>query len=359
MYEKRFKVMKNKKRRSIKAGLPPGSLIHIGKKAVDAVDISVITYDANECKEFKNISIEKAMILDSKPTYTWINVIGLDDVKVIEDIGNKFAIHPLTLEDILNTDQRPKIDFYDDYIFFILDILYYDLSNNSLDIDQLSVILKNDLLITFEEKSNSLLNPLRERIKFINSPIRKQSIDYLMYSVLDTVVDSYFSLLEKIGDQIEYVEDLLIKEPNRSNLQAAVNLRNQVRIARKTLWPVREVVASLDRNGSSLVRQTTHIYLRDVYDHVVQIMDNIGNYMDIMAEMMDLYLSGVGNRTNQSMKLLTFVATIFIPLTFVTGIYGMNFEKMPGLEWEWGFPITMVVMGLIAVIMIFFFKKTL
>jgi len=345
------------KRVSRKIGLSPGTLVHIGKKKIEKVRIRLIDYDEAQLQEKEAKTIEECFPFKDLPTVTWINIDGLHDIKVMEKIGKHFDLHPLVLEDILNTEQRPKIEDFDDYIFVVLKMLHFDESEQEVRAEQISIILGSNFVISFQERVGDIFNPLRERIRNAKGRVRKMGPDYLAYALIDAIVDNYFIVLEKLGEKIEGMEDELVTNPTPETLQTLHNLKREMIFLRKSVWPLREVVSRLERGESSLIKDATGIYLRDVYDHTIQVIDTIETFRDMLSGMLDIYLSSVSNRMNEVMKVLTIFATIFIPLTFIAGLYGMNFRFMPELEWHWGYPAVVVLMVAVGISLLFYFRK--
>src|SRR5659263_273275 len=352
-----MKIKKMHKKRSIKTGLPPGSLIHIGEKKAESVRISILDYDENQFQEKETKTIEECFPFKDKPTTTWINIDGLHQVDIIEKIGKKFDFHPLLLEDILNTEQRPKIEDFETHIYIVLKMLYYDEKTNEITSEQISIIFGHNFVISFQEKEGDIFDPIIERIRTGKGRIRKMGADYLAYSLMDGIVDSYFIILEKLGENIEDVEETMITDPKPETLRGIHSLKRKMISLRKSVWPLREVLSALERSESSLIREPTRIYLKDVYDHTIQVIDTVETYRDVLSGMLDVYLSSISNKMNEIMKVLTIIATIFIPLTFIAGVYGMNFEFMPELGWRWGYPAIWVVMISVGILMLVYFRK--
>lgn len=344
-------------KRSKKAGLPPGSLVHIGKEKTEKVRITLMDYNEKQYQEKEVATVEECFPFKDTPTVTWINIDGIHDEAVIEKIGTHFGVHPLILEDIMNTTQRPKMEDFGDYVFLVLKMFNYDEKNNEENIEQMSLILGRNFVISFQEKQGDAFDPVRERIRKGNSRLRKTGSDYLAYALIDAIVDSYFFILEKLGERIEFTEDELVSDPRPATLQEIHNLKREMIFLRKSVWPLREVISGLERAESSLIQKSTGIFIRDVYDHIIQVIDNIETYRDMLSGMLDIYLSSVSNRMNEVMKVLTIIATIFIPLTFLAGVYGMNFKFMPELGWRWGYFAIWVVMVVVAVFMLVHFKR--
>jgi len=343
--------------RSRKFSLPPGTMVHIGEKTTQAAKITVMEYDEAGCREKEAPTIEAALPLKGKPTKTWINVSGLNHLEVIENVGRQFNLHPLVLEDIVNTEQRPKIEDFGDYLFIVLKLVSYDDKRGELKMDQISLILLENAVISFTENDQEFFNPVRERIKNGKGRIRKMGVDYLTYVLIDIVVDHYFLVLENLGERIEFLEEELIKTPASQTLQMIHQLKRDMIFVRKSIWPIREVVNGLERSGTDLIEDAVLFYLRDVYDHAVQIIDTIETLRDMLSGMLDIYLSSISNRINEVMKVLTIIATIFIPLTFIAGVYGMNFKHMPELEWRYGYFVVVSGMMIIGIVMLLSFKR--
>jgi len=344
------------KKTSRKTGLSPGTLIHIGDQKVEKTNITLIDYDEAHLEERELPIIAEHLPLRDQSTVTWINVDGLHEVDVIAKLGGLFNLHPLTQEDILNTGQRPKSEAYDDYIFVVFKMLYYN-SGNEICCEQVSLVLGSSFLISFQEATGDVFDTVRDRIRKSKGRIRKAGPDYLAYALIDAVVDHYFLVLEKIGERVESLEEELVTNPNPETLQTIHHLKRELIFLRKSVWPMRELIGGLERGESSLVGEKTTVFLRDVYDHTIQVIDTVETLRDIVSGMLDVYLSSLSNKMNEVMKVLTIIATIFIPLTFIAGIYGMNFEFMPELKWHWGYPIVWVIIIAIAVIMLFYFRR--
>jgi magnesium transporter len=289
---------------------------------------------------------------------TWINIDCLHLVDILEKLGACYGFHPLVLEDILS-DQRPKVEDYDDYIFIVLKMLYYkkESGEESIKSDQLSLILGPNFVVSFTEKEADVFKPLRDRLRTGKGRIRKLGADYLAYSMIDAVVDQYFVVLEKLGEKFEDLEDQIVVNPEPTSLSTIYNMKRDMLFLRKSVWPLREAISSLQRLDSPLISESTKIYLRDVYDHTIQVIENVETFRDMSASLLDTYLSSLSNRLNEVMKVLTVISTIFIPLTFIVGLYGMNFKNMPELESPWGYPSVIALMIIVALVMLTYFKK--
>ena len=351
------------KRISRKHGLPPGSLVHVGEKKTDKTRISVIDYDLSHFDEKEVQNIEDCFVFKDSPTISWINIDGLHEVEVIEKIGACFDVHPLVLEDILNTDHRPKLEDLDNHIFFVVKMLYFDDKTQKIQSEQISLILGKNFVLSFQESIGDVFNNVRERIRNGKGRIRKMGADYLLYTLFDAIIDNYFIILEKIGERVEGMDEDLISNPTPSTLQEIYNLKREMIYLRKSVWPLREVINSLLRDESKLVKKGTNIFIRDLYDHTIQVIDTIETYRDMVSGMIDMYMSSVSNKMNEVMKVLTIFAAIFIPLTFIAGIYGMNFDpsaspyNMPELGWVYGYPMAWIVLISVAIIMLVYFKR--
>lgn len=345
------------KRRSKKSGLPPGTLVHIGEKKAETPKITVMDYDETHFQEKEIKTIEECFIFKDKPTVTWMNVDGLHQVEILEKLGECYGLHPLVLEDILNTDQRPKMEDYGEYIYIVLKALDYNDKSNEIETEQISLILGSNFVFSFQEREGDTFDPIRDRIKTGKGRIRRMGADYLAYALLDSIIDNYFIILEKLGEKIELLEEKLVTQPAPETLRTIHHLKREMIFLRKAVWPLREVINGLERGESSLIKESTRVYLRDVYDHTIQTIDTIETHRDMVSGMLDIYLSSVSNRLNSVMKVLTIIATIFMPLTFLAGVYGMNFKYMPELGWRWGYPFIWLVMIGIGVCMLIFFRK--
>jgi magnesium transporter len=349
-----------KTRRSKKSGLPPGTLVHIGEEKTDHVRITLIRYNETELHEEEIEGLEHLEELSPERTegwVAWINMEGVHDPETIEKVGKSFAIHPLTLEDIVNTEQRPKVEEYEDYLFVVLKTFDATEHPDGPAFDQMSLVLKPNMLISFEERSDEICSIVRNRIRSGKGRLRKAGSDYLAYCLIDAVVDHYFNILEKFGEEIELLQEELITNPGKKTLQQIHQMKRQMILFRRSVWPLREAVGSLLRGESAVIEKGTLVYLRDVYDHVIHVIDSIEIYREMLGGMIDIYLSSISNRMNEIMKVLTVIATIFMPLTFIAGVYGMNFKNMPELDWPWGYPAVLLLMAAVAVYMLFYFRR--
>ncbi len=346
------------KRRIKKIGLPAGTLVYTGEKTGGKIDITLIDYDENVFEERTVQTVEECIPYRSKPTATWINVDGVHDAAMIEKLGDCFGIHRLVTEDLMSIVQRPKVEDYGDYLFIVLKMLAYDESSGNVVPEQVGLVVGRNYLLSFQEGiKGDVFHLIRERLRAGRGRIRKAGVDYLAYSLLDAIVDGYFLTLEKIGGQIDLLEEEVVSSPGGPVLEKLYRVKRELLFLHKAVWPLREVIASLARRDSAFISEATTPYLRDVYDHLIQVIDTIEIYREILTELLGTHLSAVSNRLNQIMKVLTVIATIFMPLTFLAGVYGMNFKFMPELEWKYGYLFTWIVMASIGIGMLFYFKR--
>jgi magnesium transporter len=336
--------------------LPPGIIPVRTEPSDQPVRITVIDYDATHIQEKIVENISECFPFRDTETVTWINVDGLGNPKLIEDLGKCFTIHPLILEDIFNTGQRPKMEDLDQYIYLNLNMLSYVRESKIIKIEHISIVFGKNFLISFQEDIGDIFDPVRERIRK-EGRIRKLGPDYLAYALIDSIVDNYFVVMETLEEQVEDLEEELVTDPTRESLQKINRLKKDMIFLRKSVWPLREVINNLERSESVLIKDTTTIYFRDVYDHTIQVIDTLETFRDIISGMIDIYLSGLSYKMNEIMKVLTLIATIFIPLTFVVGLYGMNFKNMPEIEWEFGYYSVLVVMAVMVIGMLTYYRK--
>ncbi len=344
-----------------KAGLPPGSLVHVGNKKEGSVAIELIDYTENHLHEKKSVKhVEECFPFKKKSSVTWINVMGLHEVDIIEKIGKQFDVHHLILEDILHTGQRPKFEDFGKYLFLVLQMIYFKNHKGKKELisEQVSFIVSNNYVITFQEDiEGDVFNVVRERLRSNKGRIRKMGNDYLAYSLIDAIVDNYFVVLEEMGNDIELLEEELLKNPTPKTMDKINEIKRQLLLIRRSIWPLREIINTLSREGSKIIRKQTMIYFRDVYDHTIQVMDTVETFREVVSGTLDIYLSSISNKMNEVMKVLTVIATIFIPLTFVTGIYGMNFEYMPELKWKGAYFVVISTLIFIGGVMMYYFRK--
>lgn len=351
-------------RRSRKAGLPPGTLVFTGEARSTPARITVFDYARTWCDERTLTKVEDVLQPSKKGGIRWIDVDGLHQTSILETIGNKYGIHRLVMEDILQIGQRPKLEDYGGYLFVVLKMLRYNSVRQAVEAEQVSLVIGKKFVLSFQEGlEGDVFEPIRHRLRNQKGHVRGLGADYLAYSLLDAIVDQYFLILEELDDRIEDVETELLAEPTRTTLDKIYRLKREMMTVRKSIWPLREVTSQLTRDESSIIKQSTRLFLRDLYDHTVAVLDTLENEREVIAGMLDIYLSSVSNRLNEVMKVLTIIATIFIPLTFIVGVYGMNFDpdsgplNMPELHWAWGYPAVMSFMAGIGLTMLYYFKK--
>ena len=348
--------MSRRRKVPIRPGLSPGTLAVNGKHTTGPVRITVIDYDADHFSEKQVADVEACFPFRDTETVTWINIDGLGNTEVIEKIGKYYHIHPLILEDILNTGQRPKMEDLDTYLYVNLTMLQLTGPAREIKGEHVSMIIGPNFLLSFQEDEGDVFDPVRERIRK-EGRIRKFGPDYLAYALIDDIVDNYFLVIEHLEEIVEDLEEELVRNANPSSLQKINNLKKSMIYLRKSVWPLREVITAMERSESQIIRESTLIYLRDVYDHIIQVIDSLETTRDMVSGMIDIYLSGLSYKMNEIMKVLTLIATIFIPLTFVAGVYGMNFRYMPELSWEYGYLTVWGIMIGMVVVMLFYFRK--
>jgi magnesium transporter len=351
--------MRNKKKYRHIPGESPGTLRDSCNIDDKKIDITVLNYNGSFIDELVTQDINQALAFEKEDSITWINVDGIRNHRVLETIGAKYNLHPLLLEDIASNDQRPKLDEYDDYIYIVVKMLSFSSGENCIVAEQVSFILGKNYVISFqeEEKKGDVFNPNRDRLKANKGKIRRSGADYLLYSLMDTIVDNYFSILETMGERIEEMEDDLIADPSPQRLRVLYALKREMIYLRKSVWPLREVISKMEKGETELIHTSTQLFIRDVYDHTIQVIDTVESYRDMLASMVDIYMSSISNRMNSVMKVLTIISTIFIPLTFVAGVYGMNFDFMPELRWKYGYPAVWIFMIATVGVMLYYFKK--
>lgn len=344
--------MLNLKKRTKKAGLPPGSLVYTGKHDI-LTKITLIEYNK---ESFSEKTIEECPEFKNEDTVKWIKINGFSELETLKKIGKCFNLHPLVLEDILNTNQRPKVEDYDNYIYIVLKL--FDLSDEDQIITkQISLILEKNLVISFQDDDDQIFDLIATRLKTKESQIRNKGADYLLYSIIDTIIDSYFLDLERLEDKIEFVEENLIEKTNPELLKVIHNIKMDIITLRKVIWPLREMLSTLESCEYIQIDKSTDYYLRDVYDHSIQIFDILESFRDRISEVLDIYLSSTSNKLNEIVRVLTVISTIFVPMTFIVGLYGMNFRDMPELNQPLGYPAVLAVMFIISVSMLAYFRK--
>ena len=344
---------------SKKTGLAPGSLVYIGNERQEDVRITLtlMDYDSENLEENEIADLDECLPYLDKPTITWVNIYGLHDVSIIEKAGKYFKIHPLVLEDILNTGHRPKAEDFEDYLYTVIKMINMDPETDEITIEQVSIVTFKNVVITFQERHGDVFDPVRKRIRDNRPRIRRRGTDYLAYTLLDAVVDGYFLTFESLNDRIENLETSIIEKPTKAILDEIYQLKRAILSLRKSIVPSREMINNLVHEEIAVISADTTPYLRDLYDHIVQILETADHFRDILNGMIDAYNSILGNKMNEVMKVLTIIATLFIPLTFIAGVYGMNFAYIPELAWKWGYFAVMGLMFALAVFMLLHFRK--
>jgi magnesium transporter len=346
------------RRQSKKAGLPPGTVVHTGPQKVEEVRVSAFDFDEEKCLEVKDVEDVAALFpMRDKPTVTWVNIDGLHDTQLIEKIGSHYGFHPLVLEDIVHVGQRPKLEEYDDYLYVVLYQLEWQGDEAMVTEEQVSLIIGKNYLFSFQERPGDDFETVRERLRSARGKTRQRGSDYLAYQLIDSTVDNYFTMLDRIGHLTEQVEIELLENPTADTMHRMQQIKREMLVVRRAIWPLRDVLAGLLRTDSELISEPTRVYLRDVHDHAVQVVDMVETLRDVVGGMIEIYLAQVSLKTNEVMKVLTMMASIFIPLTFIVGVYGMNFDFMPELHTRWAYPAVWAVMIGIAGGILFWFKK--
>jgi len=354
--QKLFKPKKARKK-NYKVGLPPGALVYTGEKDLQDVSINLISYDENQIIEEAIQFHQLPEKLKERRKVLWIDVVGLHDVSLLEKIGGLFNIHKLTLEDILNVDQRPKMEVFDSYIFSALKMIQCPSPESPIDDEQISFILKEDVLITFQEKKGDVFQFVRSRLADPQRAIRQRGADYLQYALLDAVIDNYFIVMENVGERIENLESQAMTTPGNHTLNALYLQRREMMDLRRSVYPLREVIGGFDKYAEHRISPEVKPFLRDLYENTIQVIETMEVFRDMSSGVLDLYMNSLSNRMNNIMKVLTIISTIFIPLSFVAGVYGMNFDNMPELHWKYGYFYVLGGMGIAVTSMLFYFKK--
>ena len=344
------------KRYSQKVGLPPGTLIYVGEERTEPVRITITDYDETHLQEDEVQTIAECLPFKSTGTVTWIQIEGIHNTQIVEEIGNYFGVNSLVLEDLMTPNHLPKIEIYEDHVFIILKSLDYDASTLSVFREQICLIIGENFVVSLRENTGELFTPVQNRLHNALGKIRQMRSDYLAYALIDVIVDHYFVALEHLSDQIEATEEETITNPTSEVLEKINILRRELLLLRRPILPLRDVIDEVLDGEIALLTQDTHLYFRDVYDHLIQIIHTLETLRSTVSGLFDTYTSAVSHRMNEVMKVLTIVATFFIPLTFIAGIYGMNFKFMPELEARWGYPIVLLVMVSIGIGMLIYFK---
>ncbi|MCB2217846.1 magnesium/cobalt transporter CorA [Desulfofustis glycolicus] len=350
-----------KKRRprgsGIKTGMSPGTMVFIGEQKQDRARIEVLAYSEATFDELHDIPVEQCRPFANAPGVSWINVNGIHDVGLIQALGSIFGLHPLTLEDLVNTGQRLKIEEFPSYTFIVLKMITFNETTQSIDVEHVSLILGERFVLSFQEDAGDVFGTVRERLRSAKGRLRSMKADYLAYSLMDAVVDHYFLAVERIGERIEDLDERSLIEPRPEDIGEIHRLKRVILMLRKAAWPLREEIGALEKSELAMVRPETRLFWRDLYDHTIQILEMADTYRDILGGMHDTFLSSMSNRMNEIMKVLTIIATIFIPLTFIAGVYGMNFVHMPELQWRWGYHIVWGIMLIVGCGLLAYFKR--
>lgn len=355
-YIKLRKLFRPKKK---PAGLPPGTAIYTGDVPKgEKVIVNLIDYKGNLVNEKEIIDPKECAVYTQKDTISWIDVEGIHDTSLVKSLTDSLSIHPLVVEDIVNVEQRAKMEEFDGYIYLVLKMFHLGKNNGDVIPEQVSIILAKNYVVTFQEGvEGDTFQEIRNRIRNNKGIINNMTSDYLVYSIIDSIIDSYFTILEVFGERIEQLEEELVNNPQKRTLTEIYRIKREMLYIRKSIWPLREAISRLERGESELVSRNTHLYLRDVYDHTINVLDTIETYRDMLSGMIDIYLSSISNRLNETMKYLALISTIFIPMTFIASIYGMNFELMPELKWAQGYWFALGLMFSIGIGFYVYFKR--
>ena len=350
-------VRDKRKRLSFKAGMPPGTLVHIGKESNQQVSFSLVSYNTETAEEIPVSSVQQCVDAMKKGFIMWINVNGIHNTCVIEEIGKAFNLHPIVLEDITNTEQRPKFEDFDDYVFFTLKNLDFNKNERMINYDQMSFIFTDQLVISFQEKEQGIFDLIKERLLNGKSKSRSRGADFLVYLLIDAVVDTYFSVIEEQEVEIEHLEEEILKDVKGDSLKEIQNIKRDLIVLLRSVYPLREGISKLEKRESKFISDDTQMFFRDIYNHTIHIIESIETQRDILSGLMDIYLSSISNRMNAVMKVLTVIATIFIPITFVAGVYGMNFKVLPELGWEYGYLYFWIICIAVVIGMLIYFRR--
>jgi magnesium transporter len=345
------------RRRTTRPGSDPGTLVLPGPPPEEKARLTLIEYSAERLRESGETPGVDAIPPPDPDAVLWLNLEGLHDLELIRALGARFSLHPLVLEDIVTPGQRPKLEDHGDYLYVVLPMLSLDPSSGNVRDEQISIVLGSGYVLTFQERAGDDFDAVRERIHNPTARIRGLRADYLAYALVDAVVDHYFTILEAIGDAAERVEADVVERPGPATIHRLHALKREMLLVRRAVWPVRDMVNALLRSESPLIAEPTRVYLRDVYDHAIRIIDTVEVLRDVIGGIMDLYLTSLSQRTNEVMKTLTVIASIFIPLTFIAGVYGMNFEFMPELHWRWSYPALLALMLMLSLGMLWLFRR--
>ncbi|MEY4668691.1 MAG: magnesium transport protein CorA [Pseudomonadota bacterium] len=339
------------------AGSSPGSVVYVGVEKNTPVTVTEIRYAPDAYEPPRIVPVHECRPEGVSTGVVWYTVDGVHNVDVLKAIGENFRLHPLVVEDIGNTTQRPKLEGFDGYYFLAAKMITYDGRTSKLKSEHVSIVFGHGFLVLFLQDPEDLFAPIRQRLEAGKGRIRAQGSDYLAYALVDAIVDYYFHVLEEIGDRVERLEDQVVSNPTVRTLRSIHDVKRELIALRRSIWPMREVVNAMIRDESPLVSKDVKIYLRDLYDHTIHVIDSVETMRDIITGTLDVYLSSVSNRLNQVMKVLTVMSSIFIPLTFIVGVYGMNFHYMPELEWRWGYPAVWLFMIVLSFVLLVLFRR--
>src|SRR5574337_444692 len=352
--------MKKRPKPQRKIGLPPGSLVHVGEIKTPRPSITLLEFDADGLDERTFASVEESRAYAPKRQKLWLNVYGLQDAGILDEIGRRFRLHHLVLEDILNTHQRAKIEEYGDYLYCVVRLFDYDPASQTVHSDQLSLVLGRDFVLTFQERRSGVFEPIRERLRNPRAPIREHGADYLTYALLDSAIDRYFVVVDHLGDAAEQLEDQALGQPSPGLLKAINQVKHETRMVRRAVWPLREVLTNLLRGESPFFERDTRLYLRDIYDHTIHVVETLDTVRDLLGDLVDIYMSAVSNRLAVEVRILAVLSMLFMPATLIAGIFGMNFRSMPLLEKADGFWVALAMMAAMATVMaVIFWRRKL
>jgi magnesium transporter len=344
-------------KRSRKPGIPAGELVYIEQPTKGKVKLTVFNYGESSLEEREIETVNECVPFREKQGVTWLNVDGIHDTKLLQQVADCYHIDSLVLEDIATSDRRPKVEVHGAYIFIVMKMLSVREKSGKIDSEQVSLIIGPKTLISFQEKIGDVFDAVRERIRNNVGPIRRRGPDFLAYSLIDAVVDSYFAVLEMLGEKITEIEDELVSDPRSSTLAKLYGIKRTQIHVRRAIWPLRDVISALERKESALIHENTGPYLRDAYDHIIQALDTLEVYREMLSEETDIYVSSISNRLNEVMKVLTIITTVFIPPTLIASIYGMNFIYLPEIYVPWAYPLVLLSMLILGLVMIAWFRK--
>lgn len=345
------------KKRGKKYGLSPGSLVLTEEPKDTKVKVQLIEFDADMLKIKDNASLDECVFSKEHPPVTWINITGIHDIQLVAKIGTHLKLHPLVLEDILSNVQRSKVDNYKDTLYIVMRQLDFNSESEQLKDSQISLILGKDFVISFLEAETDLFAPVVNRLKVKNSRLRTRGADYLCYALIDCIIDYYFITLANFDEVLDRVEEKLLDRPNPKTIKKILAVKRQILTLRRAIWPTREIISQLQRLESNLISKTTRFYLQDVYDHSIQAIETIESFRDISSSLIEVYVSSLSYKMNEIMKVLTIMATIFVPLTFIASIYGMNFNNIPELQWKYGYFYALFLMLAVGFGMLYYFRR--